>query len=243
MRLTILGCGDAFGSGGRLNTCFLLEAAGACVLVDCGASALVSMGRYGVDPDGLDAVILSHLHGDHFGGVPFLLLHQQFEARRSRPLEIVGPPGTRERVEAAGAALFGGIDCDWRFELRYREIEPGGPVAVQGLQVEPLPVAHGDGAPCYGLRIAGAGRTFAFSGDTAWTDTLPALADGADLFVMECYAFDERQPTHCDYRTLEARLPELTAKRIALTHMSRAMLDRLDDVALETLHDGKVIDI
>jgi ribonuclease BN (tRNA processing enzyme) len=243
MRLTILGCGDAFGSGGRLNTCFLLEAAGARVLVDCGASAMVSMGRFGVDPAGLDAVILSHLHGDHFGGVPFLLLHQQFAAQRTRPLQIVGPPTTQQRVEDAGAALFGGIDCAWGFDLGFREIEPGAPVAVQGLQVEAFPVAHGNGAPCYGLRIAGDGRTFGFSGDTAWTDTLPAIADGADLFVMECYAFDERQPTHCDYRTLEAHLPELTARRIALTHMSRPMLDRLDEVALETLSDGQVIEL
>jgi ribonuclease BN (tRNA processing enzyme) len=243
MRVTILGCGDAFGSGGRLNTCFLLEAEGARVLVDCGASAMVSMGRFGVDPGSVDAVVLSHLHGDHFGGVPFLLLHQQFSAGRTRPLEIVGPPTTRQRVEAAGEALFGGIDCAWGFELGFREIAPGAPASVQGLQVEPFPVAHGNGAPCYGLRLTAGGRTFAFSGDTAWTETLPAIADGADLFVMECYAFDERQPTHCDYRTLKAHLPELSARRIALTHMSEGMLDRLDEVDLETLYDGKVIDV
>jgi len=242
MRLTVLGCGDAFGSGGRLNTCFLLDTDGARVLVDCGASAMISMHRFGVDPESVDAVLLTHLHGDHFGGLPFLLLHQQFEAGRSRPLTIAGPAGVRARVRQAGEALFGGLASDWSFELAFRRLEPGPPLELAGLTVEALPVVHGDG-PAHGLRINDGARLFAYSGDTCWTETVPALAEGADLFVMECYGYDTPQATHSDYRTLEAHLPELTAKRICLTHMSSAMLARHDQVALEMLDDGMVIDI
>lgn len=242
MRLTILGCGDAFGSGGRFNTCFHLETGDTRVLVDCGASAMIAMNRFGIDPESVDAVILSHLHGDHFGGLPFLLLHQQYEAERTRPLEIVGPPDVQARVEQAGAALFGGIDVDWGFQLTYREIGPGGPIPVAGLSVEALPVVHGSGI-CHGLRIGDGRKLFAFSGDTTWTDTLPAIAKGADLFVVECHGFDAALPTHNDYRTLEAHLPELDARRICLTHMSNAVLDRFDQIAVETLEDGKVIDL
>lgn len=242
MRVTVLGCGDAFGSGGRLNTCFLLEAGGTRILVDCGASAMISMNRYGVDPGGLDAIVLSHLHGDHFAGIPFLLLHQHYQAGRERPLEIVGPPGTRERVEAAGRIMFDIGESAWRFPLGYREIDPGGPVRVAGLSVEALPVVHGAG-PCYGLRIADAEKLFAFSGDTAWIDTLPRIAAGADLFVMECHAFEGPQAVHTDYQTLSARLPELDARRICLTHMSNDMLARRDELALETLRDGQALEI
>jgi ribonuclease BN (tRNA processing enzyme) len=101
MRLTIVGSGDAFGSGGRFNTCFMLEAQGRVVLMDFGASSLVALRAQGHDPNRIDAIVLSHLHGDHFGGVPFLLLDAQFLSRRTHPLVIAGPPGTRERIDAA----------------------------------------------------------------------------------------------------------------------------------------------
>ena len=101
MRLTIIGCGDAFGSGGRFNTCFMVEAGGRRVLLDCGASSLVAMKAQGIAPNMIDGVILSHLHGDHFGALPFMLLDAQFLSPRDRPLVIAGPPGTRERLDAA----------------------------------------------------------------------------------------------------------------------------------------------
>ena len=78
MKLTIVGCGDAFGSGGRYNTCFFLETAKANLLIDCGASALPALKARAIDLNRIDAIVLSHLHGDHYGGLPFLLLDAQF---------------------------------------------------------------------------------------------------------------------------------------------------------------------
>ncbi len=72
MRITIVGCGDAFGSGGRFNTCVFLEPAKGTLLVDFGASSLVALKARGLDPDRIDGIVLSHLHGDHFGALPFL---------------------------------------------------------------------------------------------------------------------------------------------------------------------------
>jgi ribonuclease BN (tRNA processing enzyme) len=249
MRLTVLGCGDAFGSGGRLNTCFQLDArrrddgADTRLLVDCGASAMVSMHRFGTDPDSVDAIAITHLHGDHFGGLPFLLLYLQFEAKRTRPLEIAGPPGTRQRVKDACDALFGSIDCQWGFDLSFREWAEGEPLSLAGVEVTPRQVYHGEGVTAFGLRLSDAGKTFAYSGDTTWVDALPALAAKADLFVVECYAFDRRLPTHTDYQTLKAHLDELTARRVVLTHMSTCMLARQDKLPLETLEDGRVIEL
>ena len=249
MRLTVLGCGDAFGSGGRLNTCFQLDArrpddgGEVRLLVDCGASAMISMHRFGTDPDSIDAIAITHLHGDHFAGLPFLLLYLQFEAQRSRPLEIAGPPGTEQRVRDACTALFGIIDCTWRFDLSFREWTEAEPLTLAGLEVTPRRVYHGDGVTAFGLRVRDADKTFAYSGDTKWVDALPVLADRADLFVVECYAFDRPLPTHTDYQTLYAHLDELTADRIALTHMSTCMLDRQHKLRLETLEDGQVIEL
>ena len=70
MRVTVLGSGDAFGAGGRLHSAYLAEVAGATFLLDCGPSILQAAKRVSCDLGKLDAVLLTHLHGDHFGGVP-----------------------------------------------------------------------------------------------------------------------------------------------------------------------------
>ena len=115
-RLTIVGCGDAFGSGGRFNTCFWLKTAKATLLVDCGASSLVALKARGLDHADIDGIVLSHLHGDHFGGLPFLFLDAQFLSRRERPLLIAGPPGTRARLDAALEVFYPGSTANkWRF--------------------------------------------------------------------------------------------------------------------------------
>src|SRR5919206_5267559 len=106
MRLTIVGCGDAFGSGGRANTCFWIEAKASTIALDFGATSLVALKRMSLDPNRLDGIVLSHLHGDHFGALPFLLLDAQFLALRKRPLLIAGPPGTRARVDQLMEVFF-----------------------------------------------------------------------------------------------------------------------------------------
>src|SRR5574337_1259903 len=123
MRLTIVGSGDAFGSGGRLNTCFLLETTKATLLLDCGASALPALKGQGIDPNRVDGIILSHLHGDHFGGLPFFLLDGQFLSRREKPLLIAGPPSSRTRIDAALEAFFPkSTRSKWRFPWSVEEI-------------------------------------------------------------------------------------------------------------------------
>jgi ribonuclease BN (tRNA processing enzyme) len=134
MRLTVVGSGDAFGSGGRLNTCFFLETARGTLLIDCGASALIGLKKHGLDPNRVDGVVLSHLHGDHFGGLPFLLLDGQFLGRRDRELVIAGPPGTRARLDALLEVFFPRSTLNkWRFPWHVVEIEIGRPTEVLGL--------------------------------------------------------------------------------------------------------------
>jgi ribonuclease BN (tRNA processing enzyme) len=104
--VTFIGTGDAFGSGGRLQTCILVDAPGARFAVDFGTTSLVGLRRQAVNPNTLDALLLTHLHGDHCGGVPFLLLDAMLGAKREAPLTILGPAGTEAhlaQVQSAGA--------------------------------------------------------------------------------------------------------------------------------------------
>jgi ribonuclease BN (tRNA processing enzyme) len=243
VRLRVLGCGDAFGSGGRFQTCLYLEGAGDPLLIDCGATALVAMKRAGIDPAGIGWVALSHLHGDHFAGLPFLILDGQI-ARRTRPLVIAGPPGTPERVEDTLEALFPGASAARRsYETRFAELVDGSRCGLGPAAVTPFAVSHPSGAPAHALRIEYGGRVFAYSGDTDWTENLVAVSRGADLFVCEALFFEKRVPHHLDYRTLAARRAELDCERLVLTHMSEDMLARVDELDVEAAADGAEIAI
>lgn len=242
--IQVLGSGDAFASGGRLQTCFLVCAGDERVLVDCGATALVAMRRFEVAPDTIDTVFLSHLHGDHFGGVPFLLLEAQFISRRERPLTIAGPPGTRERLHATLEALYpGSSGTSWRFPLSFVELRPLERQRLGGVTVTAHPVEHPSGAPAYALRLACDGRRIAYSGDTAWTEQLIEVARDSDLLIVECYAFEPKASHHLDFRTLSRRRAELATRRVLLTHMSAEMLSRLDGIDWETAEDGLLIEL
>ncbi len=246
MRLTVIGCGDAFGSGGRFNTCFWLETAKATVVVDFGASSLVALKARGFDHDHIDAIVLSHLHGDHFGGLPFLLLDAQFLRRRERPLLIAGPPGTRARLDQALEVFFPKASANaWRFAWAVQEIEVGRKVDVLGHLVTTTEVKHFSGAPSTALRLGDGQKTFAYSGDTEWVESLTGVADSADLFICECYGYAGRLTGHVTWEILKTRLADLRAKRIMITHMNPTMLDRLDEAkatGIVPLEDGAVVE-
>lgn len=230
MQLTIIGSGDAFGSGGRANTCFHLRTMKGVLLVDCGASALPRLKHYGVDLNAIDGIILSHLHGDHFGGLPFLLLDAQFLTRRTRPLLIAGPPGTRERLAAALEVFFPrSSGSTWKFPWEVVEIAPDEPANVLGHRVTTAEVIHQSGAPSTALRIEDGEKVFAYSGDTEWTDALLPMARGSDLFICECYAYAGKLTGHLTWETLSPRLADLQARQIMLTHMNPTMLARTDE--------------
>src|SRR5690606_12294131 len=119
----------------------------------------------------IDTIFISHLHGDHFGGLPFLLLDAQFGSRRRTPLTVAGPPSLRDRLDATMECLFPGSTGNaWRFPLDIVELEEGVLWRHQGLAVTPCRVVHACGAPPFALRIEAGGRTLAYTGDTEWTE-------------------------------------------------------------------------
>ena len=243
LRLSFLGSGDAFGSGGRLQACLCLDGPGGRVLLDCGATSLVALKRAGIDPGSVGWVFLSHLHGDHFGGVPFLVLDGQF-SRREAPLVIVGPPGTRERLTAATEALFPGSPTSARrFSTEVVEIHPGHTTKVGPIMLTAFPVEHASGAPSLALRLEWAGRTVAYSGDTEWCEAPVDAARGADLFVCEAYAFERRIRYHLDHATLARNLGRIGARRVILTHLGPEMLAHRAQAVAECADDGLAVEI
>jgi ribonuclease BN (tRNA processing enzyme) len=237
-----LGSGDAFGSGGRFQTCIYVRSEATHMLIDCGASSLIAMKRFGVDPLLVDTILLSHLHGDHFGGVPFFIMEAHYELRRRKPLVVVGPPGLEARILETMELLYpDSSQMVTTFPLEFVELTDKTTAKVGSLVVTPYTVVHPSGAPSYALRIALGDRILAYSGDTEWTDALIPAARGADLFVCECFSPEKWGGYHLNYQTLMDHRTELECRKLILTHMNEDMLRRLGSLDVEWAEDGKII--
>jgi ribonuclease BN (tRNA processing enzyme) len=244
MQVRFVGCGDAFGSGGRFNTCFHVSSENVNFLIDCGASSLPALKQQGIARDDINLVLITHFHGDHFAGLPFLLLDAQF-TRRTRPLVIAGPDGIETRLTQAMEVMFEhSSKTRQRFDLSVVALKPGETRAFGAVNVTPFPVVHGaSGGPFLAYRIEAEGRVVAYSADTEWTETLIPAARDADLFIAEAYYHDRIVKNHLSLKTLEAHLPEIKPKRLILTHMSDDMLARLDTLRYTAASDGMVVEL
>jgi ribonuclease BN (tRNA processing enzyme) len=245
MDVTFVGCGDAFGSGGRLNTCFHVRAARTSFLIDCGASSLIGMNRCGIDRNAIDTILVTHFHADHFGGVPFFMLDAQFNTKRTRPLTIAGPPGLREFYPRAMETAFtGSSKTPPRFELNLVDLESAQRRSLGDITVRPARVRHAPAeGPFFAYRIDVDGKTIAFSGDTEWVENLVEIGREADLLISECYSFEKKVPFHLDYATLKTNLPRIKPKRLILTHLNADTLARAAATGCQIAEDGMTIEV
>jgi ribonuclease BN (tRNA processing enzyme) len=250
MRLTVVGCGDAFGSGGRLQTCYHVEAPGTSgtrFLIDCGATAIIGFNRLGLDPNSIPMIFISHLHGDHFAGLVWWLVHAQHVAKRTVPLTIAGPPGIEARLHAAADALFpGSMGVKRRYQLAFRELRREERCELGAVAVTPFEVSHPSGAPSYALRFEAGGKVLSFTGDTEWVESLVPAGRGADLYIMECYQFENEPRYHMSWSTIRPQLDRIGPKRVLLTHMAQGMLARRGEVAdprVVLAEDGLVVEL
>jgi ribonuclease BN (tRNA processing enzyme) len=245
MRLQFAGCGDAFGSGGRFNTCFHLLSRDCNALIDCGATSLVALNRLLINRNDIDVIFISHFHSDHIGGLPAFILEAAHVLKRARPLTIAGPPGLKARYPDLMETAFAGAGTlPLRFPLTLHELEIGRRSEVHGIKVTPFHVLHDDRAgPCLGFRFEVEGKIIGFSGDTEWTDALIKIGHEADLFICEAYMRDKLVKSHMVLSALERRLGQIRPKRLILTHMSTDMLARRAELPFETAEDGMVVEL
>lgn len=247
MRLTVAGSGDAFGAGGRLQTCFHIDVGHTNFLLDCGATALIGLRKFHLDPNAVSTVFVTHLHGDHYAGLAWLLIDAALVSKRTAPLVVAGPAGIEERFHVAAEALFpGSTQVERKFDLTFREYREREPIEINGITATPFEVKHFSGAPPYALRLQVGGKVLSYTGDTEWVEALIPAAQGADLLIAECYQYDVALKFHLDYQTLASNFSRLAAKKILLTHMSEAMLAHRHRVKKELCllaDDGMTIDV
>jgi ribonuclease BN (tRNA processing enzyme) len=242
--IVFVGTSDAFGAGGRRQSAVLLRLPSGGVLLDCGATTCTGLAELGIDRGEVDAIVISHFHGDHFGGIPLLLLAALYEDGRTRPLDVAGPPGTEERVRVLCRAMGHGLeDREWSFPVRFLELNAGQSRRVGPAQVESFETRHQPETSPHGLVVANGALRIAYSGDTGWFEELPRRVAGTELFICECTFHTPGFDYHLNHETLVERRSEFDCGRMILTHLGSEMADRRGRCSIETADDGLVLKI
>lgn len=238
--LLCIGTSDAFGAGGRLQSAYLLRTAGGAALLDCGQTTLSGLSAQNIDRGEVDAVIISHFHADHFGGLPLLLQAARYIDERRAPLTIAGPPGLEARLRQAAHSLGHEIEPGaLGFPLRFAEFSAARSIEAGPVQVRGFETFHTPASRPHGMVVeAGGGVRVAYSGDTGWFDELPARVSGAALFLCECTLFQKSFMYHLSLEELKERSREFDCGRLLLTHLGSEMRAAKKIEGFERADDG-----
>ncbi|MGH7984919.1 MAG: MBL fold metallo-hydrolase [Candidatus Binataceae bacterium] len=245
LTITILGTGDAFASHGRFQSGYVIEGGGKRLLMECGPTTLCALKRADIQPASLDAILISHLHGDHFGGLPFLILEYLWESPRRTTLTIAGPHHLEERTWRLFHTMFPGFKPELerlKNKLKFVVLEPGDKRRLAGATVTTMRTPHMKPDVSLALRLELAGKTVTFTGDSGWTEELISFSAGADLFLCECTYFESTQlGFHLNYPLLAENRTRFDVGRMVLTHIGREVLERNGEVGIEMASDGMKI--
>ena len=243
--VTLMGTGDAFASFGRSQSGYLIDAPAGRILMEAGPGLLTALKQNHVATDSFDLLLISHLHGDHYGGLPFLILEYMFENRRKRVLTIAGPRQLEQRTWRLMRTMFPHFEVEKiKHKLKFVVLTPGTTTRLGKFTISAIRSPHTKPDISLSLRIDGGSKSIVFSGDTGWNDQLVKFSEGADLFLCECTYYESAQLTfHLNYPLLAANRDKFKVRRMVLTHLGREVLSRENEIAIEMGFDGMKIEI
>lgn len=215
-----IGCGDAFATNNKFQSCHLLDTDTHLIMIDCGVTVMNSLKKYKVSFDDVDMILISHFHADHFGGIPFLLLQAHYVDRREKPLTIIGPEGLEKKCRDLMAIMYPGSP-EKIFDLLDIEFVELAGVKIysdQDLRIQFYPVQHSELTNPHGIRIHFQDVIVGYTGDTEWCKNVEVIAKGTNLFVADCSFYDLKVDGHMNQKDLEKNVSKLKSEQILLTH-------------------------
>jgi ribonuclease BN (tRNA processing enzyme) len=242
--VVFVGTSDAFGAGGRRQSAIFVRGPSGGVLLDCGTTTASGLNELKIERDEIDTIVVSHFHGDHFGGLPLLLLAALYEDQRKHALRIAGPPGIESRVRNLARAMGHPIEArDWSFPIHFEDLPEGRELELGPARVHSFETNHSPDSVPHGLILDTGSERIAYSGDTGWFDELPGIVAGSDLFISECTNHVQSFEYHLSHEILSERKSQFDCGRIILTHLGSQMSERRGMCEFETADDGLIINI
>lgn len=219
-KLTFLGTG-AYLATDRYWNGFVIDDQ---ILVEPSPTALPHLRRCGIDPAGIDVVVISHFHGDHTFGWPFLLL-ELMQRHGSTPLFVVGPQGVERYLESLmDVAGVPGLQHEAHRLLDIRYVEVDGSEQVAGpLRFRAVEVDHVEHLDCFGYLFQREGSTLGYSGDTGPCAGLDTLAGASETLVLECNGPHHGSTRHMDVDQVVALRERFPRLELVLTHLGEAV--------------------
>lgn len=240
LELTFLGTGNAFAPT-RYWSSFLLNKR---YLFDAPPTLLAHLKKLNADLNAIETIFISHFHGDHYFGLPFLLLEYAERAPRTRPLTIVGPPGIAKRIQTVTDLAFSNVfRKDRGYDLKFIEAHDGRGDHVGMCEFKARKVKHVDGLECFAYRAVIPEGIVAYSGDTVMCPPLVPIADGADAFVVECSCWDDNCGPHLNPANIVQLRKEISPRtKFILTHIGAGEAPQeLTDLGILVADDLKTI--
>lgn len=233
-RFTVVGCGTVVPEADRSCSAYVLETKGCRLLLDCGPGTVRSLARVGCDWAGVTDIWISHFHTDHVGDLPgllFALTWGLLPDRRTLPLRVWGPAGTRRVLEGFAAAT-GSYVLDPGFEVDVREVAPGARLPL-GTDLELRTIATPHTEESLAVRFDGDGLSLTYTGDTGPAVALGEFAAGTQLFVCECSLPDELVgDNHLSPRSAARFATAAAPGTLLLTHVYPQFRSAADVLAL-----------
>ncbi|MCB2181855.1 MAG: MBL fold metallo-hydrolase [Desulfobulbaceae bacterium] len=218
MEILFLGVGEACDPQKPNTSLYVRTAQGHRFLLDCGFTTPHIFFSFVEDPDELDVVWISHFHGDHFFGMPLLLL-RFWEMERKKPLIITGQKGVREKITAVMDLAYPDFLPRLQFRLHFIEIEPGQENMICESSWQTAENVHSTRA--LSLLINDGEHRFFYSGDGRPTPETQILADGCDLMVHEAFRLDKEVRNHGNILSSLDFARKARVKKLALVHLER----------------------
>lgn len=188
------------------------------ILCDCGFSAAHSYFAFCDDPDQLDMLWISHFHGDHFFGLPLVLL-RFWEMKRSKPLLVIGQEGTEDKVMGSMDLAYPRFRSKLSYEVQFPVIEPGTVQEISGLQLQSVQTLHSQRN--LGLLVNDGKNKLYYSGDGRPTEEVGELVRDCDMAVHEAFRLDEEIHHHGSVTGCLKLAQSNNIKKMALVHLER----------------------
>jgi ribonuclease BN (tRNA processing enzyme) len=223
--LTVVGSSCSIPRPGRACSSYLIEGAGRAVVADLGSGAYAKLAQYR-SAESIDAVVISHMHADHFLDViPMRYALKYGRRTNDRRVALYLPPEGDRMLAALAATFARESDGDFIEEVfDVRTYEPREPLPVGDLALRFASCSHY--IPTFALRCDFAGTSVAYSADTAPDERVIALARGADAFVCEATLAIESESElprgHSSAREAAAMALRAGVKRLVLSHYPAA---------------------